>query len=287
MKDTRDENIPYWLQTGMPSPANTELPGQGFMFPWDYPWPHQSPLARWAASQPPNPSAPTLASPSSRPGSLDPSNPYWPQTAMPFGSNGGIFGSPAQPVVEPWITAAPQPNRLDTLAPPVVDAANYWGAVPPALPASFQPQGLAPFSRLPAPPDASSWNSNPALPTENPWLQPPTAETNPIWRPRASAPETRPVAIIQEPVPVEDAENSIFGLYNKRTVPGERYTSAVTRGAHKWNADGSVTVSALGPDDPGVVLSVSTDRQHATRTMVTGSDTITIERDGSISRHRA
>jgi hypothetical protein len=64
MNSRREEFTPYWLQTGMPSIENVEMPGQTVMFPWEYPWPHTSPPAMWPASNPSGSSAlpPALAS---------------------------------------------------------------------------------------------------------------------------------------------------------------------------------------------------------------------------------
>lgn len=144
MKGRREEFSPYWLQTGMPSIENVEMPGQTFMFPWDYPWPHQSPLAMWPASNPSGSSAlpPALAS-APLAGNLDPSSLYWPQTATPTGVSSGFPTS--QPTNHSW----------------------EWRRQGPASPGwdySAMPMPSAPSSTSPSAPPPSSWDpSSPSL----------------------------------------------------------------------------------------------------------------------------
>ena len=80
MNDGQDDFIPYWLQTGsswlntaaplgadlkQPAWSDPAAPPGPLMHPWEYPWPHispmesrlQSPLDMWAQATQPNPSA--------------------------------------------------------------------------------------------------------------------------------------------------------------------------------------------------------------------------------------
>ncbi len=99
MNSRPDEFTPYWLQTAMPSASNggtleSTPPDPSFMFPWEYPWPHtspmesrlQSPLDMWAQSTQAAPSAalPPMFAPA--PEHLD-SGKYWPVAPAPSGAN--------------------------------------------------------------------------------------------------------------------------------------------------------------------------------------------------------
>jgi hypothetical protein len=90
---------------------------------------------------------------------------YWLQTAMPFGSSGGLLGSLGQPVAEPWDDPPPTTSR------------------PPVIPADLS--GL--LSLLSSMPPASAWNpsSLPLLPTPvgaNAGFPAPSAQPALDWR---------------------------------------------------------------------------------------------------------
>jgi hypothetical protein len=91
MTDPRDQFIPYWLQTAMRSGTDGGLlgglphPDPSFSFPWEYPWPHKSPLDMWAQWPTSTPSAPppTFVPPPLE--HLD-SGKYWPIAPAPSGA---------------------------------------------------------------------------------------------------------------------------------------------------------------------------------------------------------
>jgi hypothetical protein len=97
---------------------------------------------------------------------------YWLQTAMPFGSSGGLLGSLGQPVAETWDDPPPT-----TLQPPVIPAdlsglLSLLSSMPP--PSAWNPSSLSLLptpiganAGFPAPPTqpAVDWRNDPRLAT--------------------------------------------------------------------------------------------------------------------------
>jgi hypothetical protein len=128
MSTRREEFTPYWLQTAMPSIDSAEMPGLEVTYPWDYPWPHQSPLVRWSASNPSGPSA---------------LPPAFPATALHAGANSGFPAVP--PTNQPgeqwpqgstsagWDYAAmPMPSAPSPTSPPTPPPSS-WDPSSPSL----------------------------------------------------------------------------------------------------------------------------------------------------------
>jgi hypothetical protein len=162
MTDPRDQFIPYWLQTAMRSATDGGLlgglpqPDPSFSFPWEYPWPHKSPLDMWAEWPASTPSAPLPFSPTAAPASWDPSSPVL--RLAPASLNAGFPAPPAEQVVEPWSDprlttysdrplASMMPRRPFTPssafspAPPIehLDSGKYWPVAPAQPGAAAQP----------------------------------------------------------------------------------------------------------------------------------------------------
>lgn len=146
VKDPLEELIP-WLRTASPFdaalgtpalPDLSALPGLSVL-PWDYPWPHQSPLKRSVSSKPP-----TFSS------------------SEPSGASGGLLSRYAQPPEDPWSRAArslgdhsPHPisSGLPLAFPPPMaypDLPKYWDAPPAPWSARTRPDHGLDF--LPEPP---------------------------------------------------------------------------------------------------------------------------------------
>jgi hypothetical protein len=241
-------NSPLWLQTALPSGAALGLPAlpdPSFKFPWEYPWPHKSPLDTRASSTPPNlfGLSPTFP-PAPPPSSGDPSSPSLRHTHV--GANAGFPALPARPVVKPWndpwpiIQAQTNPFALSpTLpsAPPLqhLDSGKYWPAAlapsgasaqPPAQGFYFSPVPQAPsWDQVPThaadsaarsisqPPSPAPW-ATAAPPVEYPnlakyWGAPPTPSAASVLPPAHSFyPSSLPEAPSRNSVPTSPADRS-------------------------------------------------------------------------------
>jgi hypothetical protein len=211
--------------------------------PWDYPWPHQSPLALWTASQPPNPSALTPASLSAQPASLDSSGPNWLQTAM---SNGGIFGSPAQPAVDPWSDPRLTPSQPPMPPLSLSGLSSLFSSTPPTSgwnpgsPAS-QPAPVGANAGFRAPPTqpALDWRNGPRLAT---YAQMPSAPMTPPNLPGltsllSSAPPAAPLGHLDSGKywPAGPAPSGIFEQPPTHPADLEAQTSSQPPNPRSWN----------------------------------------------------
>jgi hypothetical protein len=87
---------------------------------------------------------------------------YWLQTAMPFGSSGGLLGSLGQPVAEPWDDPPPTTSQ-----PPVIllsllssmPPASAWN--PSSLPLLPTPVGANAGFPAPSAQPALDWRNDP------------------------------------------------------------------------------------------------------------------------------